>query len=366
MAYVLWIVGGILVVFVTFFLVGFIGGPAQLIFGRDGYQPEFFLKFTFWVSLVSAGILVGLYFSTLHKLQADYDHHKKIQQETVTDAVAPIVEKPVNSAQSERQWRIAEYERRGFRKTKTLQFLRSTPGGSQEVVLADLFLGLPPKTPEKGNIWFQRAALVYAGGQVVDLKAAVLYGDESWKSLSAEYVSQKRRGRPVHIENAINRPLIKTSLAQSHYAICLGLSSAETTQPSNLNEELSEDRAANLCRAIINLEFKRTEDVFGVDLGVARTKQTDLELQSKQRAVVVIGVDVFGEDLHMAELIRAASEVIQLNGLVIDDYSRSRSGYVVMNRLDGGEYVGAPKDDAIGDDDELLFYLKGRDGLPEN
>lgn len=353
-------------VFTLFFLVPLIGGTPQLVFGKDGYIPNEYLRVMFWGSLTAAGILVGIYSSTLWKLQSEYDAHKNARQNSVEKQVAPIPEKPEESTQTERQWRIAEYERRGFRKSKMLQFSRTDVDGAEKIVLADLFIAPPPEEPSDTNLWFRRASLVYEDGSAVDMKAAVLYGDEAWKQLSHQHVAQKRRGRPVHIEKAINRPLIQTNLTQSHYAVCLGLASAQGTQPASRNEELSDDRSVNLCRAVVNLGFKQSSDVLGLSLGVARTEKSDKDLQARQRALVIVGVDVLGDDLHMRELIRTATDVIRLDGVAISDYSRSHNGYTLFRNVSAGEYVGAYREESSeptetpSAKDKSFFYLKGR------
>lgn len=362
MGYALWIVGGLLIVVVLFFLVPLVGGAPQLFFGRDGYSPDPFIRVVFVGSLIGAGVLVGLYFASMMRMQSEFEVHSKNKIATRVEAVSPIPDRPETSTQTERQFRISEYERRDFRKTKTMQFTRTGDASGPQIVLADLFIGPPPKTPEAANLWFQRAALVYEDGQVVDLKAAVLYGDEAWQALSDEHVAQKLRGRPVHIENAINRPLIQLNISQSHYAVCLGLASAQSTDPPNRNDELSDDRAVNLCRAVANLDFKKPEDVIGLSIGVARTEQDDADLQARQRAVIILGVDVFGSDLHLRELIRAATEVIQLNGVVISDYTRSEYGYTVFRGIQKGEYVGASNTNTSGGAGEDFFVLRERSG----
>lgn len=345
--FVLWMLAGCVTVF-ALVIPFWVNGAADLVLGKDDYEPPFILLVSFFSSILIAGIATGTFYVSLRTLGESYSDYVKNSVENQTAKVAPIPPQPETSTQSEIQWRIAEYERRGFQKIREFSFDRSHETKIRSTENAILFA--QPASVERDNLWFRRGALLYDEGAVVDLKVAVLYGDECWQKNSVEHVAQKRRGRPVHIEKALNTPFLERSISYSHYAVCLGLASSESTKSQRLNEALAENRAANMCRAIANLEFKSPNMVRGVSLGSAMTKFDDPETLKRQRAIVIIGVDVIGE-LEMNDLIRASAQMITLDGVAIDDYSRSESGYSVVMNIGKGEYNGA-KGLAITDNDE--------------
>lgn len=348
------IAAGILVVFVLFSLQSLMTGSLGLILGKDKYIPSDILVTAYWVSLLLAGISIGLFFLVQRQLNLDFDVHEKAQKAIDTTKTEPLPPRPEDSNLPEQQWRIAEYERRGFKLRKTYEFHRLEDEPGPDIRPAQLYAG--DESIERGNLWFRRGVLIYGDGSVVDLKIVVLFGDESWAPLSEETIAQKRRGRPVHIENAIDVPFIRDNVAQSHYAVCLGLASSEKTDPPQHNEELSAHRAVNLCRAIANLKFKAPQSVRGIALGYARTNSFDKQILTRQRAVVIAGVDVIGT-LHISDLIRSSADLITLNGVKIDDYSDADSGYQIFRNIGIGKYDGSRGLELNSDHDPSFYIL---------
>jgi hypothetical protein len=355
MMYPLMLAVGLVTVFAFFWIPTLFGGPGQLVFGKGTFKPDGFTAFGFWASLAIAGLSLGFYFAFLWKMQSDFDAHVVTEAQSDTELVAPVTRPPTLSPQASKAWTVSQYEARGFKRVKSFEFSKADGEEGPENRAAELYLG--EEMLERDSLWFRRGALVYQDGNSVDLKAVVLYGDESWLRESEISVAQKRRGRPVHIEKALDRPFLSRNLASSHYAVCIGLASSESGSVESANDELAGHRAANLCRAISKLGFKGSEFVRGLAIGHANVQSDDKEVLARQRAVVIIGVDVIGQ-LYISDLVRAAVELVTLNGVHLGNYSRSATGYWIYRVGDTDEYDGTRRLQKGTGSDASFFILK--------
>jgi len=356
MLYVSLVLAGVVATIAAVWIPTLIGGPGQMVFGKGEYAPDDLLKVGFFATLLIGGLAVGLNFVIQARIQEEYD---ALKEATEVEQVAPTPPRPTSSTQTEQQWRIAENERRGLRFVSRLEFERDEDEEGPDTRAAALYVG--EEFQQSNNLWFRRAALEYEGGASIDLKIAVLYGDESWQRGSEEHVAQRRRGRPVHVEKAIDTPFMRRALAQSDYAVCLGLASSEMSGLAQLNEELSDHRAVNLCRAVANLRLKETEYVRGVGLGYARSSTELEDMATRQRAIVVVGVDVIG-NLYVSDLVRSVAQLITLNGVKFADYSRGVETYSVFKEVTLGAYTGARNVRTVDGNDDSFLVLKE----PEN
>jgi hypothetical protein len=301
-------------------------GEVELFFNSEGFRPT---DLQTYVPIGLALILVvalSLFSLTMEAVKADY---LAFQAARRTEATPPTLEPPPPDAAPEapqvspQQAMISCYVARGFYRHSLLNETSGDPdrADTTEVWTAD-------EEIQDEVHWYRRpGVIVYEDDSATQFSVAVIHDADSWANDDALKVQRQMMGRPVRIATALNRPLMRQLVEVNDYVLGLGLASHESRVGPEHNTSLAHARRFNIGRAIFELGLKSADRVHGYSIGYALNPPSTPELEPRQRAVVVLGVNA-SRDVVVHDVLRAAARIVRLEGVTLEQYSLPISGPV--------------------------------------
>lgn len=288
-----------------------------LLFNSEGFRPSNLQIGIFVALFFGLWLLTTLLAANLSEVKRDYEQHLDGAR---SDSLPPTAA----GVDDAHRATIAAYEARGFTFRSRLDDAAEAP----EV------WAQPSVTPDQNNLHRRTGALVYADGSATQFSVAVLYGDDVWDVGDEVRVRRHQMGRPVTIQTAINRPLIRELIQSNDYVLGIGLASENPTREQERNESLAHARAFNIGFAIARLGLKDATRIHGVSLGHATALPSIPAQEPRQRAVVIVGVNA-SRDVVVTDVVRAAARLISLEGVNLEQYSRAGAGAIRSPSVQG-------------------------------
>lgn len=341
---VLFLLFGAALLFVTFFF-----SDAKYFLpwvGKDDFKPTLGTSALFWVTGAMAAFAVGMFAYSIHIVTDEYERHTKKKDAAHDPILTP------------EQQREADYTARGFSKKREITFGYDPElgGPTPEELPLKASIWIDTKRPDREGVYSTKGSIAYSDGQWCDLKITVLYGRETtWQLADDEHFHGKKRGRPVHIEKALKRSEIHNTTRDTHYVYCYGLASSDTVDEER-NELRSFDRAGNLCTALANLDYVVEGSPVAIGLGYATFKVTTDDQRARQRSAIIVGVTVM-DDVRLTDVAATVAEMIDVDGVLVNRYSRPLTNLYVARGFGKGKYTGS-RDLADGGDDPDFWILK--------
>jgi hypothetical protein len=341
----LFVLFGAAVIYATFFL-----SDAKYFLpwvSKDGFKPTLGTAALFWVTGIIAAFAVGMFAFSIKIASDEHAAH------TAKKGAAHV---PILTPEQQRE---ADYKARGFTKKRdiTFAYYPEMGGPTPEQLPLKASLWVDVKRPNREGVFSTKGSIAYSDGQWVDLKVTVLYGRETtWKRADSEHFEGRGRGKPPHIENALKRSDIHATTRDTHYVYCYGLASSDTANEER-NELRSFDRAAHLCTALANLGYVLEGRAVAVGLGYAKFAVTTDEQRSRQRSAIIVGVTVM-DDVRIADVAATVGEMIDVDGVLVNQYSRQLDNLYVARGFGKGEYKGTGGIPDSGDDPDFWILKK--------
>jgi len=201
----------------------------------------------------------------------------------------------------------------------------------------------------------QELSIVYPDAEQTRADYLILHGPFIWmKGSSTKFESPDQTG--VDFLIALNREFVKSHLNNSKFVFCFGLASSEPAAPDRRSNTLiSDDRAINLCQALLNLGFVPSADenglVVGVGIGEAPKESVGFDLP-RQRSVVIVSIKEPRRVVDTNHLILAIDAILSsdpslMGGLQLASYIRDDGRRYASFRVRGKsfEYTGYRPED---------------------
>ncbi len=312
-----------------------------LMLGKDGFVPSLPMHIVVWGALFLAILGSAAFPVALGFIQAKYDElHPAAPSNLGLKQPTPEEEKKARH----------QKDMLSFVSDVTFDHAGESPG---QVSFVGASLYASDDIPGSDDFWVRSGRIDYEDGSSTDFSVGVLFDSRSWKTGDSRRLESVRGSEGVALENAIRTTKI-SDLVQGHlWTICLGLASAETSDKPESNEHLSDDRSYHLCKALVNLGYVRPDKVKGLGLGVAQSSSTSSVALSRQRTAIIIGVTPL-QKLHAHDISVAATRLVTVNGVLLDRYSRSKSGYSIFENIHKGPYDGAS---SVTDSDDVTDLI---------
>lgn len=198
----------------------------------------------------------------------------------------------------------------------------------------------------------QELALVYPDAEQTLLDYLILHGRFIWaKGSSTEFEGLAEETVPF--SDALQKDFVRDFFKESKFAFCFGLASAEPPDPNGpSNTKLADDRAANLCQAMINLDY--LPDAGDGQLAIALSLGERIKSEGKatnfsaQRQVLLASIREPRKIIRPADIVAAIDEVLTskpllTGGLELSKYRRDDGRKYLSRSMSGvtTEYLGA-------------------------
>lgn len=245
-----------------------------LMMAKDGFAPTLPMHVAVWGTLTVAVSGAAAFPFALAYVQARFDETRP--------PVTAILTPPAPTPEEQKK---ARHAGDGLSFMGDIIFDREGgPPGASSTIGGMLYAGEAGPGPD--DFWVRAGRIDYEDGTSANFSVGVLFDSRSWKIGSSHRPEAIRGSEGIAVENAIRTTRVR-DLVQGHlFTICLGLASAEAQNGPVANEQLSDDRAYHLCKALLNLNYVQPRKVKGLGLGVApaRWPQSLLRLVSASQS----------------------------------------------------------------------------------
>lgn len=190
------------------------------------------------------------------------------------------------------------------------------------------------------NIETTAVSLVDDDGKETKFAFSILFDDYSWKQGSDRQFRGPRRPRvDLNIETALQDEYLRQGVLSAQRVYCVGLADYELDELSpEENEQLSDARGINLCRALFKIGYINPEWQKLYMVGGGYAKESDVVDPSLQRIAIIVSVEHSDVALTVEEFVFAIDKLTNLKGLDLKNYSRKPSSFV-STLVRSGEYV---------------------------
>jgi len=185
------------------------------------------------------------------------------------------------------------------------------------------------------------AARVHENG-LTQFKVAILADNKIWKSGSHRQFVENTEGQTI--EDSLRDDFYRRHTEGSIDTICIGLASAEPFTGYS-NEQLANDRAINLCRALINLGYinASVQSYIAVSYGAARPAPAEEAINlERQRSAILVSVKQYYDD-DPSQILATVSKLLDkkppAGGVRLRDFDRFPEGNKYWH-FGGGDLVG--------------------------
>jgi hypothetical protein len=299
------------------------GSGLAVMFGKNGFTPSVGMHILVWGCLALAVVSALAFPIALGFVQQSYENSRPAQPQT----------RPLTDEEQKRQKYVVD----GLSYAGEISLDRNDENGSTSSIKANLYAAA--SLLGQDDFWVRRGRLEYPDGRRTDFSVGVLFDSRSWKIGDDKRFESIRGSTGTLLENALRTTSIRDLVENHLWTICVGLASSEAADDPEKNEEYADNRAYHLCKALVNLDYVASTRVKGLGLGVALTEPSSETNYARQRAAIIIGVTPL-EIMHAHDVCLAATKLIEVNGVRLDNYSRSESGYSVFENIGKGEYDG--------------------------
>jgi len=290
-------------VFVILSAVVAYSGQIALFANKEGFETSR-LQNVLAVGLFIVWIAIsGLLVFTLENVKSDYDAFISKKKEETSP---PVVEDGPDTPQQKMQ---AAYHARGFTLVGRLEDAADAP---------QLWTGA--RAADAAGIFRKPGVLIYPDGSATQFSIAVLYGHDAWAIGDWVNVDRSSGGRPVKIATTVKRQLVRELLQTSDYLLSVGLASSAPTRDDERNENLAHARAWNAGVAVLRLKLMQADRIVGISLGYARALPQSPAFESRQRAVLLVGVNAQRE-VNILDVIEGTSRLTTIDGVDLTNYS---------------------------------------------
>jgi hypothetical protein len=240
--------------------------------------------------------------------------------------------------------RVRLNAQQGFEAIERLAPTTGTPLAAGSLAPADI-LQVGPAFDQDG-VRYQPVKITEPNGQETEFGYAMLYDRAAWAHASSTQFAGLN-GQPVFLESALAHANIEAMVERSARIMCFGFSSSERRFTAAENERLSDDRAINLCEALVRLGYasaQRGQEAIATGFGEARTPVDAATDPSRERPSIIIGIISSPRRPRpqtFLNAVRIATSHAGVAGLDLSNYSRFNQriqGYVVSNA--DGHYSG--------------------------
>lgn len=310
-------------------IVTFLFSPAKLAFEAD--FPNDGKVWLILFSLMAVVAVIGIGGMAFGTLQIERAYNGRASVPAGPPAPPPM---------TPQEERLADYKKRDYVEPKSVVFEYDPKQGGPtpaELPLSATIIAKKGKV-EADGIWTKLGAIVYENGATADFKILMLFDDETWHRADSERFEQKRKGRPVHIAKALAEEYVSNTTQGTDWVYCFGLASSDTDDEER-NERRSYDRAANLCRALVNLDYIKPGRGIGLGFGYATGEVALRRQYSRQRAAIIVGVSVM-QKVRISDLAASVASELEVDGVVMTSYSRPLTNPYIIRGIGKGEYNG--------------------------
>lgn len=207
------------------------------------------------------------------------------------------------------------------------------------------------KTYTEAGLRYQPVKITEPSGLETEFGYSLLYAGSSWQQGSiTEFAGLD--GKPVHIQTALENASIRKTVMRSARVMCLGFASSDRNFTAGENEALSDDRAINLCEALVTLGYvseERGQEAIAVGFGEATTSRDAITDTARERPALVIGIVSAPRKPTPQALLNAIrhatrdSEDATFDWKIFSRYNQRIQGFIV-NKADG-TYSGYKNDE---------------------
>jgi hypothetical protein len=162
----------------------------------------------------------------------------------------------------------------------------------------------------------------------VRFDVTIPFQDAFWRRRSRVRF-EHQNGVAVSLRNLFRESVYQSRFSSAEHLVCVGLASrtAETMTPDLTlkNENLSRDRALNLCRMLAgSIGRDRPKSYWMLPLGYSNARATEDNLEEGlQRTVAIISISGARNDAEMESVLSMAVMRTQLNNVNLGNYSLS-------------------------------------------
>lgn len=282
-----------------------------LLFNNEGFRPSLAQVSTFLGLFVVLCLAMWGVACTLEWVKRDYEAHLALLKQ---DGSPPVLGEPDSDPYAAT---VAAYNARGFVFHSKLDDVEDAAEvWSSSAVIQD-----------QNDMHRRAGVIIYPDGTATQFSVAVLYGADVWQLGNETRVRRNQLGRPVSVQTAIDRPLVRELIQSNDYVLGVGLASSIATRREERNERLAHARAFNIGYAVLRLGLKSADRVYSVSLGYSTRPPVLPDLEPRQRAVVIVGVNA-SRDVVVEDVVSAAARLIALEGVNLGHYSRAGENIV--------------------------------------
>ncbi|RAN36267.1 hypothetical protein [Hyphomonas pacifica] len=183
----------------------------------------------------------------------------------------------------------------------------------------------------------QELALVYPDAEQTLLDYLILHGRFIWVKGSSTHF-EGLTDEQIPFEDALKKDFVRSFFKDSKFAFCFGLASSEPPSPTGpSNTKLSDDRAVNLCQAMINLDYLPNAGdgqlAIALSLGERIESEELTANYSAQRQVLLASVREPRKIVKPSHIVAAIDQLLARKPLLTGGLELSK-----YRRDDGREY----------------------------
>lgn len=175
---------------------------------------------------------------------------------------------------------------------------------------------------------FQTVKITEPTAKETELAYAVLFERMAWEKDSITHFAGSKDAAPVFLKDGLEAAKISESVSRAARVMCFGFASSERHSSQAENEKLSDDRAINLCEALIALDYvsvRRGQEAIAAGFGEALTAKDAVTDPSSERLAIIVGIKQSPRKptpQAVLNAVRLATKDADIGGIDLQNYSR--------------------------------------------